>query len=136
MYSFKRYFIILLLTVFVFGSMAATAMAYCGSGHDTSSMVSGSDSAMHHQSAMQAGMMDHDSEGMDHAVKHHNSTDENSNSPDCFDCYGSLCHSQSLLSFNFALGSYRTAVALHVEQDINHKYVYLATIPQPPKQLS
>lgn len=132
MYRYKKYFVILLLTLFVFGSMAATAIAYCGSGHNGSSMVSVLDSATHHQAAQ----MDHGGNGTDKATGHHNSTDENSNSSDCFDCYGSLCHSQSLVSFHFALGLDRSAVALQIEQEINLKFIFLTSIPQPPKQLS
>jgi hypothetical protein len=112
--------------------MAATAMAYCGSGHDSSSMVNALDSATGHQMAL----MGHGGDGTDKATGHHSSTDENSNSLDCLDCYGSLCHTQSLVSFHFALGQDRSTVALQIEQEINLKFIFLTSIPQPPKQLS
>lgn len=132
MYRVKKYFVILLLTVFVFGSMAATAMAYCGFGHDSSSMVSALNSATSHQMAQ----MDRGGDGTDKVTGHHNSTDENSNSSDCFDCYGSLCHSQSLVSFHFALGLDSSTVALQIEEEINLKFIFPTSLPQPPKQLS
>lgn len=135
MYMLKKYVVIPLLTIFVFGSMAATAFAYCGSGHDASSMINGlhaSDSVTHHQAVM----MDHGNDGAGDVAKHHSSTDENSSSPDCLDCYGSLCHNQSFVAFQLALGLYSPTAALHIEQEINLKLIILTSIPQPPKQLS
>ena len=132
MFKFKRYFVILLLTVFVFGSMAATAMAYCGSGYDASSTEMSLDTSAHHRMDMAA--MDHSSEASNTAPGHHNSTDESNSS--CFDCYGSLCHSQSLVSLHLALDLDTYIVALQVEEEINLKFIFLTSIPQPPKLFS
>lgn len=135
MSRFKKYFVIIFFTLFVVGNMTAiatatvTPMAYCGSGHDGTSMEEVLESTTHNQVAA----MEHDGTK---TTKHYNSTDESSDGPDCFDCDGSLCHTQSLVPIHAALSIYDSTGTLHIEKDLNLKQIFLTRIPQPPKQLS
>ena len=126
----KQYFVIIFLTIFVVGNMSATAMAYCGAGHDSLSMANAFDSATHSQMAA----MDYD--GIDKATKHHKSSSKNNHSSDCFDCDGSLCHIQTLVPVHSTVGLYESTVGLSLEKELNLTTVFLTRIPQPPKQLS
>lgn len=130
MYRFKKQFTVFLLTIFLLGSMAATAMAYCGSAHDSPSMVTAAGSDTHHQAAI----MDHDAASKD--TQHHNSTGGDSNASNCYDCNDSLCHVQSLVPVHTELGHYDSVATLHIEKDINLEAICPARISQPPRQLS
>ncbi len=132
--SVKRYLVIALFTVFVLGNLASTAMAYCGADHNGSLEVGALSVATHNQVVVTDNY--NDGTDADKVVKHRTAAEEKSHSSSCFNCYGSLCHSQSIVTYHFALGVYSSKVALHIDQAINQKYIVLATIPQPPKQLS
>ncbi|MFQ5328629.1 MAG: hypothetical protein ACE5D4_01410 [Thermodesulfobacteriota bacterium] len=122
--------VIILLALFTTGSLAATAMAYCGADHDSMSMTSTLGGVAH--STMSA--MEHD--GMTTVGDDHSAHDGESDPSNCFECDGSLCHGQSLAPVPSTSGLYNSTIGLYFEKEINLTIVFLTRIPQPPKQLS
>jgi len=124
--------VIILLTIFVAGTFAATAMAYCDSGsahngHSTTNAVDGgTDGTM--------AAMDHD--GVTKVADGHSASDGESGPSNCFDCDGSLCHGQTLAPIHSTSDIYDSTVPLFVEKEIIPTTFFIARIPQPPKQLS
>ncbi len=125
---FKRYFVIVFLTLFVVGTTASIAMAYCDDshpGHNSQSVEESSNGSAAHQPAP-----------MNHDTAHNDPSGANSDGSCSYECDGSLCNNRNLVPLHFTLGLYESADTLHIEKDINPTEVFFAKIPQPPKELS
>ena len=142
--TYKKYFVIVLLTIFMVSSIGASAMANC----DVAMARQGSMSMHMEKVSMEKAASDSAHGLLETAAEHHGSCDENTSSPECsdcgeknssancFDCDGGLCQTQSLVSVRATLGLYNLSDVIYIAKDVSPDSIFLTIIPEPPRQLS
>lgn len=132
--KFRYYIVIILLAFFVFGSIAASAMANCDFASFSQSSTSIENALYDAIGDQYTAATAHDRH--EEGAQHQNSSDEDSDSSECYNCDGNLCHTQSLVPVQAGPSIYDSSNTIRIEKNINLKSVFLSIIPDPPKQIS
>lgn len=133
----KVYIIAIFLAVFVLSSISSIAMAHCGhnsfaTGESASmDMPDRSDKA----EASTCDTHDHGSASLTNSASGHLG-EHSSNSVDCDECSGVPCQSQIRIPDSTAPAFCIDADALHSQDSIHFKTIFLSIIPNPPKYIS
>lgn len=140
MLLFKRYIIILILTVFVLGAVASSAMAHCGQFSSAALDGTVSFSMAHHnedtdKSEAACDSHDHGSASVTEIASGH-SSDHGATPTDCNDCFGVSCQSKMQVPEGVAPVQCKDIDEVHSQDSIHFKNIFLSIIPNPPNSIS
>lgn len=134
MNGFRYYIVIILLSFFAVGSITASAMANCDFASLGQSGASVEKVFYDGTSDQYSAISDHDCH--EEGAQHHNPSNGDSDTSNCYDCEGNLCQTQSLVPVLAAHNFFDSSDTIYIDKEINLKVVFLTRILEPPKELS